>query len=430
MNPFTEKPMSLLGSFQNWKQLYPKPYNKNEVDPYTKARIILMNGTEFEANWFSHNFARHTSNNDLRRELSITRSIEKQQQIKISLLKPANETALEHTISYEQLAVDLTAELAKRESDCYVKKALDFALLEDFDHLYRYSNLLEMEQGICAENLVGRYTEIMPGRPTIAHHRLNKDNVKRPINSKTADKQTVLNSLIITAAEQQTMNYYMNIANLAKTDLSRKLYMEIAQVEEEHVTQYESLMDSSATWLEMLLWHEYNECYLYWSCYVTETNPYVKAFWEENLDVEIAHLRKAAELLEKYENKSWQEVIPDGEFPAPISLHENIEYVRDVLGATVQFTGLLEDYVNIDELPSDANFFQYQKIINPTIEIVPSHIVIDQHIRRYRRDYRFEVAPNPIRELRNRTVDNTSVGRVPDITDSTDFFCNLTNRNY
>lgn len=425
MNPFNEKPMNLLGSFQNWKQLYPKSYNKYEIDPYTKTRIILMNGTEFEANWFSHQLARHTTNNDLRREISITRSIEKQQQIKISLLKPCNESALEHTIAYEQLAVDLTAELAKRESDCYVKKALDFALLEDFDHLYRYANLLEMEQGIRAENLVGKYTEIMPGRPTIAHHRFNKDNVKRAIDSQKADKQTVLSTMIITAAEQQTMNYYMNITNLATNDLARKLYMEIAQVEEEHVTQYESLMDSCASWLEMLLWHEYVECYLYWSCYVTETDPYVKALWHENLEMEIAHLKKAAELLEKYENKHWQEVIPDGEFPAPISLHQNIEYVRDILDTTVQFTGHLDDYVNINELPSDANFFQFQNIINPTTEIVPSHVVIDTHIRGYGKDYRFEVAPNPVRELRSRTSDNTTVGRKPNIADSTDFFCNL-----
>ena len=424
MNPFLEKPKSLISYFQNWKELYPKSYNKFQVNPYTKARIILMNGTEFEANWFSHNFARHTANDDLRRELALTRSQEKQQQIKISLLKPINESILEHTISYEQLAVDLTAELAKREKDCYVKKALDFALLEDFDHLYRYSNLLQLEQGIKGERLVGKYTEIMPGRPTIAHHRLNVDNVKRSINSKKSDKQSVLNTLIITAAEQQTMNYYMNVTNLAKSDLSRKLYMEIAQVEEEHVTQYESLQDSTATWLEMLLWHEYNECYLYWSCYMTETDPYVKCIWQENLDIEIAHLHKASELLQKYENKNWQEVIPDGTFPEPISLHENIEYVRKVLENTVQFTGNFEDYINVNKLPKDANFFEYQNIINPSIEIVPSHNVINSHIRQFGRDYRFEVAPNPIEELRNRRVDNTNVGREPNAAKSTDFFCN------
>ena len=184
----------------------------------------------------------------------------------------------------------------------------------------------------------------MPGRPTIAHHRFPKDNVKRAIESKKADKQTVLNTMIITAAEQQTMNYYMNITAFANNDLARSLYMEIAQVEEEHVTQYESLMDSTSSWLEMLLWHEYCECYLYWSCYVTETDAYVKGIWEEYLDMEISHLHKAVELLEKYENKTWQEVIPDGEFPAPISLHENIDYVRKILGTTVQFTGVLEDY--------------------------------------------------------------------------------------
>lgn len=425
MNPFNEKPMRLLSGYECWKQLYPKPYNKFEVDPYTKTRIILMNGTEFEANWFSHQMARHVKDNDLRREISVTRQIEKQQQIKVSLLKPANESALEHTISYEQLAVDLTAEFARRASDCYVKKALDFALLEDFDHLYRYANLLEMEQGIQSARLVGKYTEIMPGRPTIAHHRFNKDNVKRSIDTKSADLFTTLTTMIITAAEQQTMNYYMNITNLATNDLARRVYMEIAQVEEEHVTQYESLMDPSATWLEMLLWHEYVECYLYWSCYMTETDPVIKALWEENLDVEISHLHKAVELLEKYEKKSWQEVIPGGEFPEPICLHENIEYVRQILGTTVQFTGNLEDYVNVADLGPEANFFQFQKVVNPTPEIVPSHNVIENHIRRFGRDYRFEVAPNPVRELRSRTVDNTSVGRVADVATSTEFYCNV-----
>lgn len=424
MNPFNEKPRAIEKSLQNWQQLYPKSYNKREIDPYTKTRIILMNGTEYEANWFSHQFARHTDNNDLRRDLALSRYIEKQQQLKISLLKPANENILEHTISYEQLAVDLTAELAKREPDCNVKKALDFALLEDFDHLYRYADLLEMEQGIAAEWLVGRYTEIMPGRPTIAHHRFPKDNVKRNIDSKNSDVQTVLNTMIITAAEQQTMNYYMNVTAFACSDISRKLYQEIAMVEEEHVTQYESLMDPNGTWLEMLLWHEYAECYLYWSCYMTETDPYVKALWEENLDMEISHLHKAAELLKKYEGKEWQEVIKCGDFPAPISLHENIDYVRKILKETVQYTSDKEEYVLLKDLPTNADFYSFQETVNPKTQIVPSHCVIENYICRKGMDYRFQVAPSPVPELRNRRQDNTSVGREPNAADSGEFTCN------
>ena len=424
MNPFLEKGRSIERSFRNFQQLYPRPYNKREVDPYTKTRIILMNGTEFEANWFSHQFARHTNNNDLRRELALTRMVEKQQQLNVSLLKPKDESPLEHTISYEQLAVDLTAELAKREVDCYVKKALDFALLEDFDHLYRYANLLEMTEGVYAEWLVGRYTEIMPGRPTISEHRYPKDNVKRPIDAKSSDTMTVLATMIITGAEQQTMNYYMNITNLAKTDIARRLYQEIALVEEEHVTHYESLMDTNATWLENLLWHEYLECYLYWSCYVTETDAYIKNLWEENLSYEITHLHRAVELLKKYEGKDYQEVIKDATFPQPLSLHENIDYVRKILGDTVQYTSYREDYLKVSELPQGAEFFRWQENIAPDTRIVPSHCVIEEFISRYGMDYRYQVAPSPVEELRDRRRDNTKVGRVPNAAKSTDFFCN------
>ena len=178
MNPFLEKSSKIQDHFTDWRNIYAKPYNKNEVDPYTKTRIILMNGAEFEANWFSHQFSRNCNNNELRRELALARRLDKQQQMLISSLRPANESILETTISYEQLAVDLTARLAKREPNEHVKKALDFALLEDFDHLYRYSDLLFMEEGTKAENLVGHYTEIMPGRPTISEHRCPADNIR------------------------------------------------------------------------------------------------------------------------------------------------------------------------------------------------------------------------------------------------------------
>ncbi len=424
MNPFCEKSCPIDKALENWQQLYPRPYNKREVDPYTKTRVILANGAEFEANWFSHQFSRHIDDNDLRRELALTRFIEKQQQIKISLLKPSNESILEHTISYEQLAVDLTAELARHEKDCYVKKTLDFALLEDFDHLYRYANLLEAEQGIYAEKLVGRYTEIMPGRPTISHHRYPVDNVRRSIDSRTADVRTVLGSMIITAAEQQTMNYYMNVTNFAMSDAGRSLYEEIALVEEEHVTQYEDLMDPRSSWLEMLLWHEYSECYLYWSCYMTETDRCIRELWEQNFLIEVSHLHKAAELLKKYEGKDWQEVVGDGRFPEPLSLHENVDYVRSVLGNTVQFTSLKEDYFLLKELPRDADFFRYQEIVNPSTDIVPSHRIIKSYIRRHGKDYRYQTAPNPVPELRDRRTDNTSVGRCPNAAPSGDFFCN------
>lgn len=412
-NPFEEKPKKVEKTIENWNKLFVKPYDKNTVDPFTKVRIILMNGTEFEMNWHSHQFARHCIDNDIRREIALIRRVEQQQQKKISSLKPIDEDVLESTISYEQLAIELTANLAQRESDMSVKKALDFALLEDFDHLYRFSNLLMMEQGIDAKNLVGGFTEITPGRPTISEHRHPYDDVRYAGDNKVADSITRLNVAIITAAEQQTMNFYMNVANLYKSEIGRKLFAEIGMIEEQHVSQYESLMDPTCTWLVSLLEHEYTECYLYYSMINDETDEQIKRIWEVCLEQEIAHLHKANELLTKYENRDYTTVYKNGgKFPELLSFGKsNIEYIRKVLKNTVCNTAKKEDYVKVSSLPQDYEFFKIQNIINKNLAQVPSHKVIEMYIKNNKQDYRFETSLNPVKDLQNRKEDNTTVGR-------------------
>ena len=125
-NPFEQRPSAKAQAFMDWNTMYPRPYDKHTVNPYTKTRIILMNGTEFEAQWFSRNFSRHCPDNDLRRELAMMRRMEQQQQKRIACLKPKDETILEHTLGYEQLAVDLTAVMAQKEPDCNVRNAAEF----------------------------------------------------------------------------------------------------------------------------------------------------------------------------------------------------------------------------------------------------------------------------------------------------------------
>ena len=394
----------------SFKDLYVKPYDKNEVSPYTKVRCILMNGTEYEATWCKHHFNRHYPDNDARRAVALIRRNEQQQQKMISLLKPIDETLLETTISYEQLAVDLTAFLAQRSTDKNVKKALDFALLEDFDHLYRYANLLEMDMGLHAERLVGTYTEIMPGRPTIAHHRHPYDNIKPSINNKQADAVTKLDVGIITAAEQQTMNYYMNISQFYKTQKGRELYAEIAMVEEDHVTHYGSLIDTKATIFENLLMHEYTECYLYYSMMEDESDKYIKGIWERLFEQEVSHLHSAVKLLNKYERKSWDEVIPDGNFPDLLKLCENKSYVREVLQKTVEDTTLYEGYTKVDKLEDNANYFKYQKKVHKNPENERGHTTIVDHVKNFNHDYRYQEKEHPVKCLRSRTEDNFTLG--------------------
>lgn len=411
MNPFVEKPIKTAEDFYGWNDMALKPYNKFDVDPYTRVRIILANGAEYEAVWFSHQFHRHERDNDLRRDLATLRRKEQQQQKRIASLKPIGEGILEHTIGYEQLAVDLTAIFAQRESDRYVKQAMDFALLEDFDHLYRYADLLEMDKGIIAEKLVGGYTELMPGRPTISEHRFPTDDVKRFTNYKKASSLTKLDINILTAAEQQTMNYYMNQAAFYQNKLGRQLYTEIGMIEEQHVTLYGGLKDTTSTWLEDLLMHEYTECYLYYSLWQDETDRYVKQVWEEHFNDELQHLHVAAELLQKHENKVWQQVIPNGDFPELLAFRSNIDYIRKVLKETVNYTARGEDYSEVGDLPAEAKFFDYQREVNGKDSDVASHNIIRKYIADNGKDYRFQTAEHPVEELRERNRDNTTVGR-------------------
>ena len=71
MNPFHEKPRKTDSFFKPWQHLYVKPCDKRQVDPCTRARVILMNGTEYEAVWFTQQFRRHIQDNELRRALAL-----------------------------------------------------------------------------------------------------------------------------------------------------------------------------------------------------------------------------------------------------------------------------------------------------------------------------------------------------------------------
>jgi len=411
MNPFEHKSKDLESYFMDWSKMYPKPYDKNTTSPYTKTRIILLNGTEYESNWFLHQFARNCNDNDIRRAIALVRNQEQQQQKRISCLKPIDENILETTIAYEQLAVDLTAILAQNVMDENSKAALDFALLEDFDHLYRFSNLLKMDYNIDADVMVGKFTEIMPGRPTINEHRHPIDNVRFCMDATCADVYTKLVGNIITAAEQQTMNYYMNVAQFYNNDLGRRLFSEIGMVEEEHVTQYESLKDPTCTWLEQWVMHEYTECYLYYSAYKDEVDEYIKEIWRDHFEMEVAHLKLASELLKKYEKKDAVKVVGADEFPKLLKFGENKEYIRKVL-RTVGYTSVKEDYVPAHTLSDDARFFAHLKRVNVTPKNVASHLVIEKFIQMFGKDYRYEIAPHPIAELQNREKDNVTVGTV------------------
>ena len=354
---FREKGVPLDKQQFTWRDMVPAPTSKLDDDAFTRARIILMNGLETEANRFSHACAR--MNRELQLPLARLRRVEQHQQTMVNWLLPADLSPIETTLAYEQVAIEVTASVAEREPDAYLAQVYRFGLLEDFDHLYRFSALYDRAAGGDANNILQNYTDIMPGRPTMVEHRDPADDLREHYDRTTAAPLTKLHAATIMASENQTHDYYMNIGPLFADPVARQLYAEIASIEEQHTTQYESIIDPSETWMEKWLMHEAMEAYNYMGCAQYETNPRVKAIWERFLDYELGQLHFVMELFKQVENRDPAEVLP-AELPEPIEYRSHRQFVRETLAREVDLRASGTRFVNSDEEPERSLLYRAQ----------------------------------------------------------------------
>lgn len=311
-----------------WREMVSPPISKLDDDAMTRVRVILMNGIETEAIRSSHSAAR--MNGELQLALAQVRRVEQHQQTAINWLLPPDQNPLETTLGYEQVAIEVTADVALQEPDPYLAQVYRFGMLEDFDHLYRFSALYDRLEGKDANTILQSYTDVLPGRPTVVEHRAPQDDLRLPYDRKQASAITKLNALTIVSAENQVQVYYQNIGPLFADPMARLLYAEILHIEEQHVTQYESLVDPGETWLEKWVLHEANEVYNYHSCVQQETNPKLKAIWERFLDYELGHLRFAVDLFQKIEGRDAAEILPE-RLPDPIDYESHRAFVKSVV---------------------------------------------------------------------------------------------------
>jgi hypothetical protein len=199
-----------------------------------------------------------------------------------------------------------------------------------------------------ANNITQSYSDIMPGRPAVVEHRDPADDLREHYSKVTAASLTKLHAVTIMASENQTHDYYMNIGPLFADPVARQLYAEIASIEEQHTTQYESIIDASETWTEKWLMHEAMEVYNYMGCSQQETNPRIKAVWDRFLDYELGQLHFVMDLFRQIENRDPAEVLP-AELPEPIEYRSRREFVRETLAAEVNLRASGTEFVGRDE---------------------------------------------------------------------------------
>jgi hypothetical protein len=356
---FKERGIPLEKQLFTWRDLVQTPHSKLDDDAFTRVRIILMNGIESESLRFSHAAAR--MNRDLQLPLARVRRVEQHQQTMVNWLLPADLSPLETTIAFEQVAIEVTASVAQHEPDPYMAQVYRFGLLEDFDHLYRFSALFDRVGGGDANNIIQNYTDIVAGRPTVVEHRAPDDDLRESYDRTTAAPITKLHANTIMAGENQTHDYYMTIGPMFSDPIARQLYAEIASIEEQHVTQYESMIDPDETPLEKWLMHEAMEVYNYFGCVQYETNPRIKAIWERFLNYELGHLHLVMDLFKKVENRDPAEVLPET-LPEPIEYRSHRQFVRETLNTEVDLRADGPEFVDKEEEPKRS--LAYRKQMN------------------------------------------------------------------
>ena len=358
-----------------WKELVQPPYSKLDDDAFTRVRVILMNGIESESLRFSHACSR--MNRDLQLDLAKVRRIEQHQQTLVNWLNPSDQNVLETTIGFEQVAIEVTAAIALAEPDPYLAQVYRFGLLEDFDHMYRYSALMDRVEGKDANNLLQSYTDVLPGRPTAVEHRHPADDLRTPYDKRKAALITKLHAATLVAGEFQTHDYYMTVGPTYADPIGRQLYAEIASIEEQHVTQYESICDPTESWLEKWLLHEANEVYNYYSCVESEGNRRIKAIWERFLDYELGHLQYVRGLFESIERRDAAEVL-DSKLPKPIAYESHRDFVRTVLRNEVGLTAMGPAFVPFSQESPESPSVIYRSHMNS--EGSPTNMVADGYV--------------------------------------------------
>jgi hypothetical protein len=339
-----------------WRELAGPPFSKLDDDAFTRVRVILMNGIEAEAVRFSHACAR--MNRDLQVPLARVRRVEHLQQTFVNWLNPADQSPLETTIGFEQTAIEVTAVVAQHEPDPYLAQVYRFGMLEDFDHLYRFSALMDRVYGMDSNNILQSYTDVRPGRPTVVEHRAPEDDMRTSYDRRIAAPLSKLNALTIVAAEHQVHDYYMNIGPTFADPIARMLYAEIAAIEEQHVTHYECLVDPDETWLEKWLMHEATEVYTYWSCAGQEPNPRLRALWERFCDYELGQLHFVMDLMRRVEKRDPAELLPK-QLPDPIKFESQRAFVRKVLAAEQDFRAVGTKIGKLQDSPESLAYRQH-----------------------------------------------------------------------
>ena len=266
---------------RHWRELDVEPVDIRATDPHTRCRIGMMAAVEATAERFDRDFANRVQGAEARRSVSDLGDATAQRRRHIAAVRPPAGSATEEAIDRARAAFDMAGWAARNEHQPDRSTAYRQQAWQHLERLRRYAEYGTRAHLPWADRIAGEVGGLWPSRTTAPARRWTlSDPVTQPLS--------LLHDWMVHAAGRGK--------------------------------PFEGDWDA-------LVVHESASCYLYYGFMSEEDDRRLRPIWELHLQMQLAHLRAASDLLRRYRGRDPREVIGAG-LPEPVSLRTDRPQVR------------------------------------------------------------------------------------------------------
>jgi hemerythrin superfamily protein len=242
-----------------------------------------MGAVEAAAAAFAGRFVLRNADADARRSVGDLREAAARRRAHIATLQPGARSPFERAVDYERAALDLIVWVARNEPEPDRSSAYQGQAREHLDHLRSYAEFGERVGFAWADRITREVASLWP--PSDYPSAIPETAASSP--DPAVQPLSRLHDWAVTATQRQVARQYGGTVPRPPA------------------------MTGLGGWEELVV-HESATSYLYYSFMVNETDPHLRSLWELNLQMELAHLQAAAELLRRYAGREPQEVMGSG----------------------------------------------------------------------------------------------------------------------
>ncbi len=266
---------------RHWRELDIEPVGERPDDPRTGHRIATMEALESASTRFDRQLTERCADVDARRSVGRLGEWAAERHHHLAALHPPPASALQRAVGATEAAFDLVTWVADSEPDEGRSSAYRRRAWEDLQRLRSYA-----ARGDADLQPVPR--------------------LDRSMSAPAGQPVSMLYDWAVRAAHRQAEHYAAGLG-------TPRPHPEPA------AGRFKAI--GPADW-ESLVVHETAACYLYYSYFTQETDRRIKPLWELHLQMELAHLQTAADLLRRQEGRDPREVVGAG-LPEPHALDDN-----------------------------------------------------------------------------------------------------------